>query len=508
MQTGTLLTSISLILASGLLVLAGVFADARPVFAQTSDCPRPAGVAIDPLATPAVRADSGDVKGLALAARAYRSILTNHLERSYFYCLMREDNGVWRAGDTYLIFLLSEDVSGSPGWRVSVHAEDMSLGGRLLNPAATEAILQAAGEVDSDGGRVSGGGHAVWYKTPLSPIPGILLAGVDIQESDLVREPYEPTIIPDVTARDVADRQTLKQFVNGAIAEMVEIYAEEDIITEAKIRRVFRDPDGPWRHGSIYVFMMDDTGYTTVHGAFPDKYEFQKPTDTLRDAVTGKLILPQIIEVAKSSPEGGFVEYYFDDPNDATDSADVPKVTFARAYEFEVDWGGRLVKFERIVGAGFYGSSGGVAAPVGRLENPGPASFQSGISALWGWVCEAEFVEVEIETAQGQVVEYTADYGMERLDTQDTCGDTDNGFVLLLNWNLLGAGAHTVTAVVDGVALGRATVQVTPLGEGDQQEFLRGVVGECVAEDFPYQGQSTRLDWQQNSQNFVITEVQ
>ena len=97
---------------------------------------------------------------------------------------------------------------------------------------------------------------------------------------------------------------------------------------------------------------------------------------------------------------------------------------------------------------------------------------------------------------------------MERLDTLDICGDTDNGFVMLFNWNRLGAGEHTVTALVDGMELGRATVRVTTVGEGAEEEFLRGVAGECVAPDFPHQGQSTRLEWQQNSQNFVITDVQ
>ena len=101
-----------------------------------------------------------------------------------------------------------------------------------------------------------------------------------------------------------------------------------------------------------------------------------------------------------------------------------------------------------------------------------------------------------------------AAYGMERLDTQETCGDTDNGFVLLFNWNRLGAGEHMVTALVDGMELGRATVRVTTVGEEDQQEFLRGAMGECVAENFPMLGQSTRLEWQQESQNFVITDVQ
>ena len=71
---------------------------------------------------------------------------------------------------------------------------------------------------------------------------------------------------------------------------------------------------------------------------------------------------------------------------------------------------------------------------------------------------------------------------------------------VLFNWNLLGDGAHAVVAYVDGVELGRATVTVTTLG----QEFVRGVVGECVVEDFPTRGERVPLVWQQNSQNFVI----
>ena len=136
----------------------------------------------------------------------------------------------------------------------------------------------------------------------------------------------------------------------------------------------------------------------------------------------------------------------------------------------------------------------------GFLENPGHNSFQSGVRVLSGWVCDADTVELEIGTAGRQV----AAYGTERLDTAGACGDTDNGFGLLFNWNLLGEGEHDVVAYVDGIELGRATVRVTTLG----QEFLRGVVGECMAEDFPMLGETVTLEWQQNSQNFVITEVE
>ena len=134
---------------------------------------------------------------------------------------------------------------------------------------------------------------------------------------------------------------------------------------------------------------------------------------------------------------------------------------------------------------------------VGYLENPGAGSFQSGIGVLSGWVCDAEGIEIEIGNFTPQV----AAYGTGRLDTADVCGDTDNGFGLLFNWNLLEDGEHEVVALVDGVELGRATVTVTTLG----QEFLRGVTGTCEVADFPTVGETVTLEWQQTSQNFVIT---
>ena len=144
-------------------------------------------------------------------------------------------------------------------------------------------------------------------------------------------------------------------------------------------------------------------------------------------------------------------------------------------------------------------TTGRATTLTGFLENPGPNSFQSGVGVLSGWVCDADQVEIEIGNTGRQV----AAYGTERLDTLGACGDTDNGFGLLFNWNLLGDGEHDVVAFVDGEELGRATVRVTTLGV----EFLRGVEGECVVADFPTLGETVTLEWQQSSQNFVITDV-
>ena len=151
-------------------------------------------------------------------------------------------------------------------------------------------------------------------------------------------------------------------------------------------------------------------------------------------------------------------------------------------------------------GAAPSGETRSGAADVGYLENPSPNSFQSGVGVLSGWVCEAETVEIRL----GPLAPQVAGYGTERLDTQEVCGDTDNGFGLLFNWNLLGEGEHDVVAYVDATELGRATVRVTTLGH----EFLRGAEGECTVADFPMLGETVTLEWQQNSQNFVITDLE
>ena len=138
--------------------------------------------------------------------------------------------------------------------------------------------------------------------------------------------------------------------------------------------------------------------------------------------------------------------------------------------------------------------------PLGSLENPGPASFQSGIGLLSGWVCAAAVVELEINGGP----RIAAAYGTDRADTAPVCGDRNNGFGLLFNWNLLGDGIHTVRAVADGEEFGRATFTVTTLGV----EFLQGTQGETVVEDFPSPGEAVRLVWQQAQQNFVLAPLQ
>ena len=532
MRTGTWRTPMLLILAGGLLVLAGVLSHARPALAQAQlDCPLPADMT--PPADLRVTAQqvedgSASLMDFALAVRDQfgQGTATDPQRALYVGCLIRQEGSVYRSGSTYLIQLRFDG-------RVFVHAKDMSLSGRQLRPAIYGAILEALGidptvltdpaaaraafaaATAGDGGPFDvpaipgASGHAAVYVSAKFGSPVVLLVGFDLNASHLVEEDIVH-IEPAVTARDVVDRASLKAFVTQA-GEFFLALAQRQNGDMLKAKNALRDPNGPWRHGPVYVGVTNRaTNLILFHGAFPDRFELRQ-AGISRDLATGELIFDQLIAAAESSPEGGFWEYYFDNPADDNDSVEVPKVGYARIFtgSYRRRSDGAVFPISFVVNSGFYLGSDGSGALVGALENPeGPHSFQSGVSALRGWVCDATMVEIEIETAQGEVQPYVAEYSLERLDTLDTCGDTDNGFALLFNWNRLGAGEHTVTALVDGVELGRATVQVTTLGEGAEEEFLRGVVGECVAADFPMPGQTTTLEWQQSQQNFVITEVE
>ena len=147
---------------------------------------------------------------------------------------------------------------------------------------------------------------------------------------------------------------------------------------------------------------------------------------------------------------------------------------------------------------------------MGFLENPRNGSSHSGIGIISGWVCEADRLLIDIRRVHEEGFYTRAAilepvYGTERLDTARACGDTDNGFGVLFNWNRLGDGTYKIFAEVDGFRLDDrgATVTVTTLGE----PFLEGVTGEFTLPNFPTPGKSVVIEWEQSLQNFVIKDT-
>ena len=375
MKTETRKTGPATFAALCLLMLAGLGFGAQPALAQTNEaCPPAPGVTpIDDPSVTAQQVENGSAtpEEFILSAREdfEKAVEANRATGLHFGCLIRQEGGPWRSGSTYLVQL-------APNGRVFLHAKNMALSGNILKRGIRTAILAsllprvdltnpiavAGGLLRKPTARIMGipgvSGYASVYRGAAGA-PIILLTGFDLNASHLDREQIDYGD-PTIRAQDVVDRETLKAFVANAIEQFKEFgrAGGRDGLSKAKV--AFRDPNGPWRHGSVYLYVLDlSSNIILFHGAFPDRFEVRPLIPTQRDAVTGELILPQVLDAARSSPEGGFVQYYFDDPIDEADSANIPKVGYAR--EFEVTRAsGRIEHY--IIGSGFYLSDSGVTA--------------------------------------------------------------------------------------------------------------------------------------------------
>ena len=368
----------SVLLACSLIV-ASLFCGVRPTAASHPDesCFRPEGIAEAPtpsITAPEVAADPTpeNLKVFALAARDYGEGL-DQAALAYAICHFKQEGGDWKSGSIYITSL-----TFLAGGRVEIHAGNMAFGGRKVREDVFMAVAAAAGFdpatqmfTNPDGGALPEalGGYAVGMHVDFGgiPFPLIMTAGLDIQETHLVHEIFDPADAPAVTASEVVDRETLKAFVNGAIEHFGNLLATGGIGALTKSRAVFRDEMGPWRRDSVYLFTLDATGYVWFHGAFPHQFEFVVARGEYIDAVTGEPIFPQIIEAAQSDPEGAFVEYHFDDPADDSDSADIPKTAFVRQHTYP----GFPLPF--IFGSGFYTRTG----PAGTMTTFVPVVLDS-----------------------------------------------------------------------------------------------------------------------------------
>lgn len=140
-------------------------------------------------------------------------------------------------------------------------------------------------------------------------------------------------------------------------------------------------------------------------------------------------------------------------------------------------------------------------AQTAVLDIPGNGSTLSGIGVISGWKCEATG-PITVRINEGSSIRMV--YGSERGDTRGQCGDTNNGFLAIFNWALLGEGEHTAVAYDNGEEFARSTFEVGTLGE----EFVRGASAEVRVEDFPSPGESTLLVWNQSSQHFEVAPEQ
>lgn len=138
---------------------------------------------------------------------------------------------------------------------------------------------------------------------------------------------------------------------------------------------------------------------------------------------------------------------------------------------------------------------------LGHQESPSTNSYESGISLIRGWVCNASMVEIEIDGRK----RLRAGYGTLRPDTAAVCGTPNTGYGLPFNWNSLEDGLHNLKVFADGVEFANINFTITTLG----QAFWQGLPPyEHTLVNFPTTGHNTTLRWSESHQNFVIVNFQ
>ena len=139
-------------------------------------------------------------------------------------------------------------------------------------------------------------------------------------------------------------------------------------------------------------------------------------------------------------------------------------------------------------------------------ESPKNASIQSGVGVIRGWVCDAAAIVVTIDGKP-----YVTGYGVSRGDTRTKCGDSDNGYSMLVNWNLFGEGEHTLRvsyATRSGQPLETIVDDIKFTVVALDNPYYKGLERSIQVPDFPVTGQSVTLDWSTVDQNFKISDHQ
>ena len=281
--------------------------------------------------------------------------------------------GDWKHGNTFLVFLYLDGT-------VSFHAGDPSARGKTLldmeddrGNKVVQALIEAAN---------AGGGFVEYYwddpaqegdeDTPkvayailssgITGIPVIVIGGYYQDVSQAGLPTLDPSLvpIPEVTAADVVDRETLKAFVQGTIETFTLALEQVGLEQIMQQRAIFREEGSPWKKGSVYFFVFSTEGHVLFHGV-DQSLEFNT-SDLDKTDVNGVKYLRNLIEVAKEG--GGFTQYNFDDPAiEGDEDTGSPKVSYAELITFE----GK----EFVIGAGLYtGAATAVEEPSwGQLKS-------------------------------------------------------------------------------------------------------------------------------------------
>ena len=336
----------SLIVATVVLALFTVTPSPRPAQAQAKKVT--AGEVVD----------KETLKGFVTWAASVFGNVTDINEGAKLLQDFRTEGSDWNVGNMYLILFTLQG-------HVFIHGEDPHIDGRnaweVVDDNGTKTVQQLVAA-----GAVEGGGFVEWcWDDPndpvdtrckdsyaiqyTSPVVGadFVVVGGYYQDLTHAGDPLPNIPLPRVSAADVVDRETLKEFVHGASDWLFELISEVGFARANEWKALLREEGGHFRSDPIYLFMFTAESYVIFHAANPWR-EGRAAQDNVD--INGTRFVELLIEAARAG--GGFVEYFWDDPTvQGDEDTGSPKVSYAISLQSDFDvYKGQ----EFIIGAGFY----------------------------------------------------------------------------------------------------------------------------------------------------------
>ena len=295
--------------------------------------------------------DRESLKAFVVHAKRHIEGLTDYNDVIALRETLREQPK-WADGDTYLMFMLADGAVG-------LHAGDRAFQGRNIldmqddrGIAVVRRMMEAA---DAGGGFVDyvdgvlKTSYAVKALTGAGNISFYLVGGYS---KDLSSAPSAAMKIPTpaVTAADVVDKETLVAFVEAAADVYRRAYESDNQGDIIAVRNAFRRKGGPWRAGSIYLWLVGSKGITLFHAT--ERFREGNPTNMDRVDSNG-LPFPKLL-IGGALREGRkFLRYYYDNP-EITGDEDTGSPKFGYAVSFNAPKSDQKV----VVGSGIYLGAG------------------------------------------------------------------------------------------------------------------------------------------------------
>jgi hypothetical protein len=140
-------------------------------------------------------------------------------------------------------------------------------------------------------------------------------------------------------------------------------------------------------------------------------------------------------------------------------------------------------------------------AATGHLDTPKSGAIEAGLGMVAGWICDATSVTIEIDGT----TELNTAFGIDRNDTIEVCGDSDNGFALPINFSLLGSGEHSLRVLANGLEFARTSFSVVTL---DMEPIRKIHPATTNFQTYLWQhDKGAKGEWREGVNNLGIAEI-